>query len=155
MKWILGFALVAALLVSGCTQEGMIASSGTEEEGVCRIVNETYAEIAELDARVLGMNREISWSQDLGYYAVGTVRLENTDKESGWFLVTFNWMKPGQARPYTEKKTMHLNPGDVGEFISIIPDIDPQGGVSFLYEYDSYPDSERSVKKQREIQVCD
>jgi hypothetical protein len=81
--------------------------------------------------------------------------LENTDNESGWFLVTFNWMKPGQARPFTEKKSMHLNPGDTGEFKSVLPGIDPQLGASFSYEYESYPDSRNIVKNQREIEICE
>lgn len=153
MKWILAAALALAVLVSGCTETGQVAAG--EEEGACRIVNETYVEIDSLDAGILGVNRQISWSQDLGYYAEGIVKLKNTDNESGWFLVTFNWMGPGQERPYTEKKSMHLNPGDSGEFKSVFPNIDPQLGVSFLYEYESYPDSQRIVKKQRETKICD
>lgn len=149
MKWILGLVVLSAFLVSGCTETGQIAAGG--EEGVCRIVNETYADIDSLDARVLGVNRQISWSQDLGYYSEGTVRLENTDNESGWFLVTFNWMGPGQGIPYTQKLSGHLNPGDIMEFKSVYPG----QGISFLYEYESYPDSQRIAKKQRETEICD
>ena len=151
MKWILALILVLPLLASGCTQAGMVTEGETED---CRIVNETYVEIDSLDARILGVNREVSWSQELGYYAEGILRLKNTDNESGWFLLTFNWMRPEQERPYTQKLSRYLNPGDIGEFKSVFPNIDPQMGVSFVYEYDSYPDSQRIVKKQREIEVC-
>ena len=153
MKWILGLVVLSALLISGCTETGQITTG--EEEGACRIVNETYAEIDSLDAVILGVNNQTSWSQDLGYYAEGIVELKNTDNESGWFLVTFNWMRPGQGRPYTEKKSMHLNPGDVEEFKSVFPNIDPQLEVHFLYEYESYPDSQRIVKNQRETEICE
>ncbi len=157
MKWVLAIVLVLAILVSGCTNEtGQIAANATgEEEEACRIVNETYVEIDSLDAVILGVNKQVSWSQDLGYYAEGIIELKNTDNESGWFLVTFNWMRPGQERPYTQKLNKHLNPGDVEEFKSVFPNIDPQLEVSLSYEYESYPDLQRIVKKQRETEICE
>lgn len=148
MKWIFALALLS-LLVSGCTQAGMIAGAGDS----CRPVNHTYTEIARLSTMVLGVDRQISWSRDLGYYAEGTVILKNTDNESGWFMVTFEWIMPGE-NPQTERVSKHLNPGDAEEFKSICPDIDPLQGALFRYQYTSYPDSGRTVERQMEKQVC-
>lgn len=149
MKYILALVLVSIALVSGCTQTGMI----TGEEGACTLVNNTFVDIYRLDASILGVNKQILLSQDLDYYAEGLVTLQNTDNESGWFLLTFEWMRPGQGMPYTEKKSLHLDPGEAGEFISACP-IDPQLGAVFTYSYTSYPDSGRTVKKQIETSVC-
>jgi hypothetical protein len=124
MKWILAvLALALAVLASGCTQAGMLAGEAGQ---ACTTMNETYVEIDSLRAEVLGLNRQISWSQDLGYYIEGTLKLKNKDNESGWFLVTFTWLRPGETRPYTDKVNLHLGPEETGEFKSIYSDIDPQ-----------------------------
>lgn len=149
MKRIFILVLLSALLVSGCTQSGMLTSG----EG-CKTLNETHTEIAQLEARVLSAEREILWSGDLGYYMEGTVRLINSDQEGGWFILTFSWMRPGQGMPRTEKKSLHLNPGEEGVFKSICPDIDPQMGAYLTYRYKSYPDSGRTVERQLETSVC-
>jgi len=146
MKWILALALLSIVLVSGCIQSGML----TGGEGDCIQENTTIADVYRLEGEVLSAGREILWSENLGYYAEATVRLENTDKEAGWFLMTFEWQKPGAA-VYIDKKNLHIEPGETGEFKSAYP-VNPQQGAEFVYSYTSYPDSGRT--ENRQVESC-
>jgi hypothetical protein len=108
---------------------------------------DTEAYTSYVQSQVISATTETPWNLELGYYALGKVKLRNIDNKASWFTITFNWETLNDK--HTDYVRHYIEPDETVTFESIY-NIDMGEDVKYTYTYQSDVVQEtRTVTKYR------